>query len=407
MILRTLILILFVTHCVAGDVPVPSWLPPVPDLKPPNTGAKGNWLTPAQGQQALDHVLHHVHNRSEWEIEAAHLKNRMREATGLNPYPKKTPLNPIVGQRHYADGYAIDNVAFEAVPGYYVTGNLYWPTTGHGPYPLILTMHGHTKYENGRMSSNVQYRAGILARMGAIVLAIDMVGFGESMARIEHAQAHKNSQNITLHIWGAIRAIDLLCSLNNVDATRIGATGESGGGTQTFLLSALDDRITVSVPVVMVSSYFFGGCPCESGLPLHHGPDHFITNAGIAALAAPRPQLLISDGKDWTAHNPTSEYPFLQTIYNWYGKKSQVENAHFAHEGHDYGPSKRAAMYPFMAHHLGLDITQVYNEHGVIDESVIHILPNDNLRIFPTLTDRPANELPDVAAVIAALKDLQ
>ena len=157
----------------------------------------------------------------------------------------------------------------------------------------------------------------------------------------------------------------------------------------------------------MVSSYFFGGCTCESGAPIHLSTDHFTTNAGIAALAAPRQQLLISDGKDWTDRNPTSELPFLKTIYGWYDAAERVENAHFATEGHDYGPSKRGAMYPFMAKHLGLDLSMAKNATGEIDESMIHILPVGNLHVFTAANPAPANQLPDIRAVAAALRALQ
>ena len=195
----------------------------------------------------------------------------------------------------------------------------------------------------------------MLARMGCIVLALDMAGYGESLAHLPFKEAHQTPSVFTLHTWTSMRALDLLCSLDRADPTRIAVTGESGGGTQTFVLTALDERVTVSVPVVMVSAHFFGGCACESGLPIHSGPDHFITNAGIAALAAPRPQLLVSCGKDWTANTPTVELPFLQRIYGFYGHADRVANVHLADEGHDYGPSKRQAMYAFLIRHLGLD----------------------------------------------------
>jgi len=125
------------------------------------------------------------------------------------------------------------------------------------------------------------------------------------------------------------------------------------------LLAQWDSRVVVSVPVVMVSAHFFGGCACESGRPIHRTADCFANNTEIAALMAPRPMLIISDGKDWTTYVPDVEYPFLQKVYAFYERTANVANAHLATEGHDYGPSKRAAMYRFVAEHLKLNLAAV------------------------------------------------
>jgi hypothetical protein len=257
----------------------------------------------------------------------------------------------VFGEIRHAD-YVLSKVYFESLPGFLVTGNLYRPV-GEGPFPAILSPHGHWAYgrlENTALTS-APGRAINLARQGFVVFTFDMIGYNDSR-QLPHTfggrQEHAWGLSLAgLQLWNSIRSLDFLETLPYVRRDGIGATGESGGGTQTFLLSAVDDRVAVAVPVNMISLHMQGGCLCENppGLRLD------TTNVEIAATIAPRPLLMVSATGDWTAHTLESEYPAVRSLYSLLSVPDRVHAVRFEAE-HNYNHDSREAMYAWMARWL-------------------------------------------------------
>lgn len=354
---------------------------------------QGEYQTEAQAVQQLDRLRTHSKTLEQWKTRRELIRENILRGADLWPLPERTPLNPILHTRRTYDGYTVENVAIESRPGVFATGNLYRPLGGEGPYPAILCPHGHwsKKTDYGRFRPDMQYRCATLARMGAVVLAYDMVGYGDS----ENAGwKHRIPEAIQLQLWNSIRLLDYLCSRPDVDSERVAISGASGGGTQSFLLTAVDDRIAVSVPVVMVAAHFFGGCVCESGMPIHKRGGYETNNTEIAAMAAPRPMLLVSNGEDWTRNTPRVEYPFVQEIYGLYDARDRIVNVHLGDEGHDYGYSKRLHVYRFLARHLGLSLDKVTRSNGSISEDAVTLQSYEDLLVFTE-----SHPLPDHAIV--------
>lgn len=292
-------------------------------------------------------------SREEWQTRTADLRRRILFSAGLWPLPERTPLNAQVFGRLERDGYSVEKVYFESLPGFFVTGNLYRPRDRTGPFPGVLSPHGHWTYgrlENTELAS-VPGRAINLARQGYAVFSHDMVGYNDSN-QIPHSLASPRAElwglNVLgLQLWNSIRALDFLETLPEVDRTRLAATGASGGGTQVFLLAAVDERVSVSAPVNMISAYMQGGSNCENapGLRLDH------SNMEIAAAAAPRPLLMVSATGDWTRDTLRVEFPAVRSIYGLLGAEDRVYAVQF-HAQHNYNRESREAVYAWFSRWL-------------------------------------------------------
>jgi hypothetical protein len=355
-------------------------------------------------------------SREAWEARARRLREQILFSAGLWPMPKKIALAPRVTGRVEGADYTVENVALRTLPGFYLCGNLYRPRGKKGPFPAIVNPHGHWK--NGRLEMEADVpRAeappappapgkgnlvaiGVnLARMGFVTFAYDMIGYNDTR-QVTHEFAkdlrpwlHAISL-LGLQLWNSIRVVDYLESLPDVDRARIGATGASGGGTQTFLLCAVDDRIRAAVPVNMISAQMQGGCLCENGPGLRLGTD----NVEIGAMMAPKPLLLVACTGDWTKNNPTEEWPVLRKVYDLYGAGDRTSVVQFNYE-HNYNVESREAMYAWFGRWLLNDADASHFREHPFD------LDAQRLRVWTEANPMPAVALPEAAlteAVIAA-----
>ena len=291
--------------------------------------------TDSDGVKMLDYLSSLYNDSNEFEYRKDSLRKEIRSILGLDEMMASRVAKPevVLSKVRRFDGYSVQNFALETLPGLYVCGSVYSPLT-KGKHPLIICPNGH--FTNGRYRKDQQQRMATLARMGAICVDYDLYGWGESALQVGK-KAHHTSEAHTIQIMNGLMILDYMLEKNkNIDLSRIGVNGGSGGGTQTVVLAALDDRFTASAPVVSLASHFDGGCPCESGKPILLAAGG-TCNAELAAIFAPKPQLIVSDGGDWTSTVPGLEYPYLQRVYNFYDSKENIKNVHLQNERHEIG----------------------------------------------------------------------
>ena len=348
-----------------------------------------------EGRYMLDYLSTLYNNKEQWERRREALIGEVRQRLQIDALLDSCVSQPsaVLGRVRRHDGYTTQNICIELTPGQHLFGTIYSPdrqrnarrgtSRQQGLAPLIICPDGHWP---SRYRDDEQQRLATLARMGAVCADFDLYGYGQSRAEVgEHAVARA-------HVFQAacgLRLLDyMLAHRHDIDTTRIAVCGGSGGGTHTVLLALLAEShnrralpamlcrrfpaLAALAPVVHVASHFDGGCPCESGMPVHLACGG-TCEAELAAVFAPRPLLLVSDGGDWTHTTPELELPFIRRTYGFYGAERQVTNVHLPDERHDFGPSKRQAVYDFFARVFALDRSQA-------DESKVTIQSEEQLQ---------------------------
>ncbi len=340
-------------------------------------------------------ALRRYRTLAEWEQRAAAIRRHILVCAGLWPLPAKTPLKARIFGRIEREGYAVEKVFFESLPGFFVCGNLYRPL-GEGPFPALACPHGH--WERGRLENSelgsIAGRCINFARQGMVAFSHDMVGYNDSDQLVHREIGGRREAlwgigALSLQLWNSWRVVDFLAALADVDAERIGCTGASGGGTQTFLLMAVDERVKAAAPVNMVSAFMQGGCRCENQGHLRLD----INNVEIASCMAPRPLLLVSCTGDWTANTPEVEFPAVRAIYGLYGAQNKVREVQID-APHNYNKLSREAVYAFFKRHL-------LGGRGRVSERPFAVERDEDLLVFNG-RKKPAHAL-DARGVFAAV----
>lgn len=365
---------------------------------------------------------------TEWEKRAEYVRRQILVAEGLWPMPTKTPLNAVIHGKIEQPEYTVEKVYFESVPGFFVTGNLYRPKEVKGKVPGVLFAHGH--WQNARLSeesetnlfreiatgqerfekggrSRFQSMCVQLARMGCVVWQWDMLSDSDShqlSRNVVHTFAKQRPEMNTAENWGlyspqaeahlqsimglqtlnAIRSLDFLLSLPEVDPERTAITGASGGGTQTMLLAAIDPRVKLSFPAVMVSTAMQGGCTCENSSLLRVNTG----NIEFAALFAPKPQGMTS-ADDWTKEMSTKGFPELKQLYTMLGAADNVMLQRGEHFPHNYNAVSRCAFYGWVNRHFKLGFKEPVIERDYDP------LTRDQLTVWDAQHPAPKAEDPD------------
>ena len=333
-----------------------------------------------EGKMMLDYLSSLYNNKAQWEARRDSLRREVRQRLELDAFldscvmkpagkPAGTKERPVILSKvRKHDGYTTQNICIELTPGQHLFGTIY-ASLKKGKHALIVCPDGHWPY---RYRKDEQQRLGTLARMGAVCVDFDLYGWGESEKEVGAEAHHTSRAHVYQAACGYILLDWMLKNRKDIDPERVGVMGGSGGGTHTVLLSLLDERVTASAPVVHLASHFDGGCPCESGKPVQLAAGG-TCEAELAAVMAPKPMLIVSDGGDWTSSVPTLEFPYLQRIYGFYDAKDKVRNVHLPNERHDFRENKRNAVYDFFIDVFGLD-------RSMLDESKIEIEPDEALK---------------------------
>lgn len=387
-----------------------------PEKTPDSPGAR--MLDKYMQQQTVDIEanggLKDIQTADDWNAKAPEYRKQLAEMLGLDPMPERTPLQATKTGEVKGDGYVIENMHYQPVPGLYVTANLYLPAKVEKPVPAILYVCGHSVVMKDGVSYGNKtgyHHHGIwFARHGYACLILDTVQLGE--IRGEHHGTYSKgrwwwmSRGYTpagLEAWAGIRALDYMETRPEVDKTRFGVTGRSGGGAYSWWVAALDERIKAAAPtagVTTMRNHVVDGC--VEG----HCDCMFYVNTyrwdydRMAALVAPRPLLICNTDKDdiFPIDGVFKLYQNVRRIYSLLGQEGNIglQVAEGPHK--DLQPLNIGAFHWFERFLKGAD------HMAVLDEGAKKSLEPGVLKVFKELPKDEKNTKIDESFVAAAKK---
>jgi hypothetical protein len=342
-----------------------------------------------------------------WKAGRAALRRRFLDAMGEFPRTP-CPLEPrVLGTNRY-DGYRVERLLFQTLPGVWMTANTYVPERAgvngaadnaanngsknlagaDGKLPAVLCVHGHWRL--AKQEPVVQSRCIGLAKLGFFVLVVDAFGAGERAIGKPLGEYHGEMSGALLFPSGWTlagvqwyensRAIDYLRSRPEVDAQRIGVTGASGGGNQSMYCGTLDERIAATIPVCSVGNYqaYLGAacCMCE----VVPGALRFAEEGGLLGLSAPRALMVINatgDAPQFSVSEAKKSLAQASHIFQQYGRGDAVRHT-IIQSGHDYNRPMREAMYGWVMKHLA-----GRGDGAPIPEPEFKTADPESLRCFP------------------------
>ena len=342
-----------------------------------------------------------------WPATQAKWRQELRQMLGLNPLPKRGELKPVVTSEKTRQGVIVENLHFQSSPGLYVTANLYRPKESEKPLPTILYLCGHGRVkQNGISYGNkvyYQHHGAWLAQNGYVCLIIDSLQLGE-IEGIHHGTyrydrwwwINRGYTSAGVEAWNCIRALDYLETRAEVDVSRIGCTGRSGGGAYSWWIAALDPRISVAVPVAgitdlrnhVIDDCVSGHCDCM----------YFVNQCGWdyprgAQMVAPRPLMISNTDQDriFPLDGVQRTYWATHQVYDQLGKRD--------HLGLNITPGPHQDTQDLRVSALRWLNQYLKDEDPLIESPAVPLFEPEELRVFDRLPDDQINTTVDESFV--------